>query len=143
MGARILAVVSEFHALLGGLDSFARLTLDAARTELERQAGQSLDHKIVQSFLTLLTEENLSVDEVRLPVDALCSGMELAADLTTLEGYLLLARGSRLNGRLLSRLKSLQEDLQVEFSVSILRSSIPAGVLKEVKETLAAQATST
>ncbi|CAN5711351.1 hypothetical protein BH24ACI5_BH24ACI5_14630 [soil metagenome] len=64
LGARILAVVDCFDALISDRPYHRAMSLDAARTLLQQEAGQALDPLIVATFIELLP--SLQADAARL-----------------------------------------------------------------------------
>ncbi len=58
LGARIMAVVDAFEAMIRGRPYKKKLTIDEAMAELKQHSGTQFDPKVVQCFGELYREKN-------------------------------------------------------------------------------------
>ncbi len=122
LGARILAVVSDYDALQIGTLAPERLTPAQARQFLVENRGQRYDTRVVDTFIALLGKEeqqNLQQAEMRLTTAALKPGMVLTRDLVTKDRILLLAKGHVLDGGIIAKIQGLENAGDAEFSVYV------------------------
>jgi response regulator RpfG family c-di-GMP phosphodiesterase len=110
LGSRILAVANEYDALqLGTLVGRELKPQEALKFVVENR-GKRYDPAVVDAFSAWLAE-NQKVYIVELPIRParLLAGMELARDLVHKEGYLLLAKGCRVDAEVIAQLNRMEE----------------------------------
>jgi response regulator RpfG family c-di-GMP phosphodiesterase len=109
LGARILALASDYDSLQLGTLSARPATLEEAQGVMVEGRGTCYDPRVVEAFLSVLggVEPNAGAG---LPLTAqdLQSGMVLARELATREGVLLLSAGHVLDGKLVQRTQGFE-----------------------------------
>jgi response regulator RpfG family c-di-GMP phosphodiesterase len=124
MGARILAMVNDFDAAQAGTLVEGRLSKQEARAFLISNRGTRYDPRILDTFiqwLDLNPDYAGNVEDLTLPSDAVRPGMTLTRDLTNQDGILLLARGRKLDERVIARLRQVEKEEDRGFTVHIKR----------------------
>jgi len=127
MGARIIAVVSDFHALCAGLITGEAIPGDQAATFLLAHRASRYDPACVEAFLAVTGRDKETgrrspdgaLEEVVLRPDALRPGMVLAADLMTHEGVVLLTRHRALDQSLVDQLREFEREAGWNLEVMI------------------------
>jgi response regulator RpfG family c-di-GMP phosphodiesterase len=111
LGSRILAVANEYDALQLGTLVGRELKPQEALKFVVDNRGKRYDPAVVDAFSAWLAESQ-KVYIVELPTRParLLAGMELARDLVHKEGYLLLAKGCRLDAEVISQLNRMEEN---------------------------------
>ncbi|WP_179957667.1 HD domain-containing phosphohydrolase [Exilibacterium tricleocarpae] len=122
MGARILAVVSDFHDLENG-----RLVKSIAGSEpalryLQEQSGKRYDAQVVEVLLAMLKNQPQTHHQVVLNVTAseLQAEMTLSEDLISEAGLLLLAKGTELTDKTIAKLRQFEVDSESKLSFSVI-----------------------
>ncbi|OGI45612.1 MAG: two-component system response regulator [Candidatus Muproteobacteria bacterium RBG_16_65_34] len=121
-GARLLAVVNDYDALVNGMLTLNRQTPEEARGFLIENKGKRYDPGMVDAFLRLLHEEaRQTTDEKEqcLKSGGLQSGMVLARDLLTREGMQLLTKGYKLDERAIRKIQDIERALGWDFSLYV------------------------
>ena len=110
LGARILAVVDDYNALLNGTLMHRRYTPQEAVEFLLKERNRRYDASIVDRFIQLLAGEETSQPppEQCLTSSALTNGMVLTRDLFGPNGVLLLAKGHQLSKGLIHKIVELE-----------------------------------
>jgi response regulator RpfG family c-di-GMP phosphodiesterase len=110
LGSRILAAANEYDALQLGTLVGRELKPQEALKFIVENRGKRYDPAVVDAFSAWLAE-NQKTYMVELPTRParLLAGMELARDLLHKEGYLLLAKGCRLDAEVIAQLNRMEE----------------------------------
>lgn len=111
-GARILAVVNDYDALLIGTLMSKPLTETEAREFLLEGRGKRYDPKVTDVFLEMLGSLEPSTHaepEVKMPSPGLRKGMTLARDLVSPEGLLLLSKDYLLDDAMIEQIRSFEQ----------------------------------
>lgn len=106
LGARIVALASDFHNLQIGTLSQRSLRSEEAVSVILESRGKRYDPEVVNAFRSV-TKNDIPVDEVQaisLHAKNLKPGMIIARDLITSDGFLLLSAGHVLNERLIRQI---------------------------------------
>lgn len=121
VGARILAVASDYDNLQIGTFAQRRLRPDEAYTLIIQSRGKRYDPAVVAAF-----EEAVSGKTVREPVQeeplspsALRTGMVTTRDLVTRDGFLLLSTDHVLNDRLIQQLIDFEMSSRTPLTVYV------------------------
>lgn len=126
-GARILAVVNDYDALLSGLLQAQALKTEDALAFLVSNRGKRYDGAVVDALVSWLAEKREeAIPGIPLHTGDLQPGMVLAGDLLHREGFLLLAAGHALDAHLIERLAQLEDFDQHPLTLHIRAESIPA-----------------
>lgn len=122
LGARILAVAGDYHALQAGLLQPKRLSAEEALAFLVANRGKRYDPLVVDAFVALRNEVQTEIGEreIMLSSTQLKSGMTLACDLASKDGTLLLARDHVLDDAIIAQLRTYEKAMSIGLSVSIL-----------------------
>jgi response regulator RpfG family c-di-GMP phosphodiesterase len=124
LGSRILAAVNEYDALQLGTLVGRELKPNEALRFLVDNRGKRYDPSVVDAFSTLLTENHKALFiEVPTRPAHLKAGMELTQDLLHKDGYVLLAKGYRLNPEVISQLVRMEEVEDISITVYIKQES--------------------
>ncbi len=111
LGARILAVIDDYNALLVGKLFPRCYTRKEACDFLLKERNRRYDATVVDHFITLLESEQQQgpiLAEQCLKLSALKNGMVLTRDLVAPNGVLLLATGHQLNDELINKIGQLE-----------------------------------
>jgi response regulator RpfG family c-di-GMP phosphodiesterase len=110
IGTRLLMVAVDYESMLAGAVVRAQLDPPQAGQLLRASAGQRLDAQVVTLFLESLQKPAAAPPQRRrlAPAD-LAPGMQLADDLMSAEGHLLLARATVLDATLIAHLRAFEE----------------------------------
>jgi len=119
LGARILAVVNDYDALLTGGFSGQRYSPQEARDFLLDEGRRRYDPAVVKHFIALLNktgQQQMGVpEELSIKSGALKSGMVLTKDLLTKEGVMLLSRGHVLDKDLIDKVHNFEKEMACQF----------------------------
>lgn len=123
LGARILAVASDYDALKLGALVDGTFTDEEARTYLRSNIGGRYDERVVAAFLAgVEPEEDASIsDEMRLFTADLKEGMALSRDLVHFDGMLLLRAGYELKAVVIQKLKDFEREAGRSYTLYIVR----------------------
>jgi response regulator RpfG family c-di-GMP phosphodiesterase len=138
MGARILALASDYDSLQIGLLEPRTLSARAAQEIIEKRRGQHYDPVVVAVFLDIY--RNLSQDDPALttaPATAaatqhtlksreLAVGMVLARDMTSPAGLLLLTAGRVLDDPLIHKISNFERSIGEKLSATVWVGEPPA-----------------
>lgn len=114
LGARILAVASDFDSLQIGTLSPRRLTPEEAQIIIVHGSGARYDPDVVAAFLEVqgggakAQAETEKVREVAVSSDEMEPGMVLSRDLITPNGLLMLSAEHVLDARLIQKIKDFE-----------------------------------
>jgi response regulator RpfG family c-di-GMP phosphodiesterase len=98
LGARIVSLAKDIDGLQIGLFGHQRLTLEAARAEVARQAVTNYGQDVVDAYLVLVGQAVPAQKlEIKVAGHEVQEGMVLSRDLTTSEGILLLSADKMLD----------------------------------------------
>lgn len=122
IGSRILALTRDFEALLSGAIATQPLPLEKTLALLKTQRGHRYDPIIVDQFLALIEEEGLlqSVKTRLVKPRELTPGMQLADDLRTPDGVLLLTKDCVLSPQNIAQIQRFEQVQNVALQISIL-----------------------
>ncbi|HEY4072260.1 MAG TPA: HD domain-containing phosphohydrolase [Herbaspirillum sp.] len=121
LGSRILAVTRDFEALLAGAIATQPLPLDKTLTLLKSQRGHRYDPIIVDQFLAMIEEEGLlqAVKTRSIKAQQLEPGMQLAADLRTPDGVLLLTKDCVINPQNVGQIRRFEQVQNITLQITI------------------------
>jgi response regulator RpfG family c-di-GMP phosphodiesterase len=121
LGARIIALASDYHSLQNGVLLQRCLRSEEATAAILENRGKRYDPAVVNAFKNASNRIN-PIDEVQgTPVDinSLKPGMIIARDLMTSDGFLLLSAGHVLNERLIRQLLDFETSSAGSISVYV------------------------
>lgn len=111
IGARILAVASDYDALQAGELLHGKMSPQEARSFLIANRNQRYDAKIVDTFLHLIeTADHTNISELRLSSDDLHEGMVLSRDLVSHDGLMLISKGRTLNSVVIQKVIAFEKE---------------------------------
>lgn len=121
IGARILALASDYDSLQIGTLAQRRLRPDEAAAVIVDNRGKRYDPLVVNAFQDIIYGKAVSdvVQEEALPVSALRPGMVMARDLITRDGSLLLSADYVLNDRLIQQIGEFERSSGSSLTVYI------------------------
>ncbi|MFZ6720368.1 HD domain-containing phosphohydrolase [Undibacterium sp. Ji49W] len=90
LGARILALASDYDNLQNGSLVPRRVHMEDAQALIIRGAGNRYDEKVVKAFKQIVTNQSDDIDDKEVSVPHLQVGMILSADVISKDGMLLL-----------------------------------------------------
>lgn len=109
LGARIVAVASDYHNLQNGTLSQRSLRTEEAVQAILDARGKRYDPAVVQAFREVVTNVPVVSDHASLvDADDLMPGMIIARDLISSDGFLLLSAGHKLTERLIRQIADFQ-----------------------------------
>ncbi len=111
LGARILAVVSDYDDLQTGALWTQTMSASEAREFLERNRAKRYDPKVVDALFRECAAEPLRVNEKQLGLrpGTLREGMIIARDVFLSDGIMLLSEGHVLDERMIERLRNFEK----------------------------------
>ena len=120
LGARILAVANDYDGLLTGALFTRKYLPEDARAYIAAYGGKRYDAEVVKQFLEHLAPQRSGpVSETACLLDDLKPGMVLARDLMHPDGYLLLAKGYKLDQSLIKLLREFYQGNEEKLSIHI------------------------
>ncbi len=122
LGSRILAVTGDYEELQSGHYFGETISREEALDQIRNGAGSHYDPEVVERFLEVLGQQptlEVTVRELRLPVEELQPGMVLSRPLETRDGTVLLGSGQRLEARQIERLRDLEQRLKERFILHV------------------------
>jgi response regulator RpfG family c-di-GMP phosphodiesterase len=122
LGARIIALASDYDALQLGLLAPQRMSPGEAREFLVSGKGKRYDPALTDAFVALLGEEQSHMQqgsERVLRPHELAPGMVLSRDLITRDGMLLLNEGYKLDAAIVKRIHDFERTLAAELTVYV------------------------
>jgi response regulator RpfG family c-di-GMP phosphodiesterase len=129
LGARILAVASDFDGLTHGSLAEHVYTTDKARAALRDGLLTHYDPAVVDALMTVLAEMEAEAQaDVSVAVADLQPRMVLAKDLLSPQGVILLPAGHVFQAPLIGKLQAMAEQQGLSLSLRVLRRSLPAPV---------------
>jgi len=124
LGARILAVARDFEALRSGAIATLPLPLEKSVQIIKSQSGHRYDPAVVESFIALVNDNDSLLSEKSRDIKSrdLEVGMQLAEDLRTNEGILLIVRDSVISANNIQQIRKFEqlEDTALHISIKIL-----------------------
>lgn len=110
LGARILAVVSDYDDLQLGALTEKRMCAAEAQAFLTQSRGKRYDPNVVDAFITLLgAAAREPTSDIELGTAGIKPGMVLARDFLTQEGVLLLAADDVLDDTLIRQIRNYEQ----------------------------------
>src|SRR3990172_196865 len=122
LGARILAVVSDYDALQMGVFMDGNFTYQEARSYLINSRGQRYDSKVVDVFIKILDSTMYSVapaTELRLSSDDLRDGMVTTRPVLNRDNMMLLTKGHALSDATIKKLKTFERDDDQRYTIYV------------------------
>ncbi len=125
IGARIVAVMSDYYDLMAGELVDGMASASEARAFISSHAGTRYDPHVVKAFLEVVPEDDeIPADtsaELRLVSTDLRPGMVLSRDLFHFDGVLLLRAGYRLTDIVIERIESFEHDAGRNYVIYVSR----------------------
>jgi len=120
MGARILALASDFDNLQLGALVQRRLPADEARKIIYDSAGKRYDPSVVAAFRAL-TEGDVPepISDLAVLSGQLVPGMVLSRDLVSRDGLMLLSADHVLDARLIAQVQDFESKSDVRLSIHV------------------------
>jgi response regulator RpfG family c-di-GMP phosphodiesterase len=110
LSARVLRVASDFEHYQAGAIELMRLTREQAFRRLRQFRGIRYDSAVVDAFLAAMDQPvTARAHKVLMSSENLRAGMQLAQDLESPSGALLLAQGYVLTDAVISQIRRLEE----------------------------------
>lgn len=131
LGARILAVASDYDNMQIGALVAKSISASEALPLLQHGAGKRYDPQVVAALTTLVAgpvkeaTTTQAIEEVQLSSDALEPGMVITRDLITPSGLLMLSAGHKLEGRVISKIRDFERVGGLELKVYVQRGYQP------------------
>jgi response regulator RpfG family c-di-GMP phosphodiesterase len=126
LGARIVAVASDYDGLISGGLAERCYTPEAARQSLRGGIATRYDGAVVTALLEVLAQGQAhAVPTVEVEVRDLQAGMVLAQDLLSPKGAILLVAGHVFDARVIRQLTAMVAREGLRVMLTILRSSVP------------------
>lgn len=122
LGARLLAVASDFDAALSGQIFAESMVWDEARAFIEQHSGSRYDPTVTAAFLSVVDQYKSRqglVSELKLTSMDLRAGLVLSRDLEARQGMLLLAAGHVLEDSLIERIRRYERDMGRSFTIYV------------------------
>jgi response regulator RpfG family c-di-GMP phosphodiesterase len=123
LGSRILAVARDFEALRSGAIATQPLPLEKSIQIIKSQSGHRYDPAVVECFMEIANESNSPLAEKARDIKSrdLEAGMQLAADLRTSEGVLLIVRDSVITANNIQQIRKFEqlEDTALQISIKV------------------------
>ncbi|MEK7321692.1 MAG: HD domain-containing phosphohydrolase [Pseudomonadota bacterium] len=121
LGARILAIVSDYDALQLGNLVKEKMSPAQARRYISERAGSYYDPNVLPHFFKILDAEEVEsgLQPIILTTDELEMGMVLVKDLVTEDGVLLLSKGFALDDKMIKKIKTFERLVGCQLNVHI------------------------
>jgi response regulator RpfG family c-di-GMP phosphodiesterase len=119
LGARILAIASDFHQLQIGMLTPKRLFTDEAKALIIKGADNRYDPTVIAAFKRVFDVNDVEPPMQSIDVKNLLPGMVLAADLISKEGLMLLPADHVLEQNVIDKLRSFVHGREEHLIVSI------------------------
>ena len=120
MGTRLLMVAVDYESAMAGALVRARLTPAEARQLLRATAGQRLDPQVVALFIESLLAPAAPVRPRRTVTgDELLPGMQLAEDLMSQGGLLLVPRGQLVDAAMIQHFQTYQRRNELQLRLTV------------------------
>ncbi|MDH4392075.1 MAG: response regulator [Aquabacterium sp.] len=126
LGARILAVASDYDGLISGNLAERVYPTDAAKAALREAVNSRYDPQVVEALLAEVDAMAATARaDVEVDVSNLRPGMKLAADLLTAKGVVLLPAGHVFQAALIAKLRDLAERQNITLTMRVVGVSAP------------------
>ncbi|HYD95914.1 MAG TPA: HD domain-containing phosphohydrolase [Noviherbaspirillum sp.] len=120
LGARILALASDFDNLQNGVLLQRSLRADEAVAAVVQAQGTRYDPQIVAVFQEVISGRTAEVQpEVAMRAHALRPGMVLSRDLITHDGFLLLSAENRLDERVIRQILDFEQSVDRKLTIYV------------------------
>ncbi len=130
LGARIVAVASDYDGLISGGLAERRYTPEAAGQALRGGIATRYDGPVVAALFEVLAQSQAhAVPTVEVEVRELQPGMVLAQDLLSPKGAILLVAGHVFAVRVIRQLSAMVAREGLRVMLTVLRSSVPAAAV--------------
>ena len=128
MGARILAIATDYEELQRGLILKEKLLSVEAIKYLEGYAGERYDADLVKAFRKMLEKSAARIyqEELKLSPLSLTKGMVVTRDLRTADGTLLIRKDTQLEQKMVDNLKRIADNSLQDFIVYVREFSAGA-----------------
>ena len=119
LGARILALASDYDNMLSGALAKRQLSAEEARALVEKGRGKRYDPQVVDALLALLkasaleTPNTAVANERQVSVRELQVGMTLSRDLVTPSGLMMLAAQHVLDERMIHKIVDFEKSAEL------------------------------
>ena len=122
MGSRILAVARDFEALRSGAIATLPLPLDKSLQIIKSQSGHRYDPLVVNSFIELVNEAETELVQRSREIKSrdLEVGMQLAEDLRTKSGVLLITRDAVITANNIHQIRKFEQLEDTALHISII-----------------------
>lgn len=127
LGARIVALATDYDSLQYGRLLPKSLSADVAVKTIVEGRGKRYDPKVVDAFAELMGKskaEETYRPEIVLPPDKLEEGMVLARDFVSKDGLLLLARDYVLDKHLIEQIRNFEESEGRSLDIHVLAEKL-------------------
>ncbi len=126
IGAKIIGVISKYDEYKLGFITGKQESDDSAARYLISNSSTKFNKKVVDAFLKSIKPNykreavhNTSVVDKGISTKDIKEGMKLAQDLVTPGGILLLAKGQKITGEIIARVRMLERDTKKSFVIYI------------------------
>jgi response regulator RpfG family c-di-GMP phosphodiesterase len=116
LGARILALASDFHNYQNGTLLQRRLRIDEAKELISHGAGKRYDPQVVKAFFDVLSGVDDTVQEMPVQALQLRPGMRVTRDVIAKDGFLLLSADHVLDERLIRQIQEFEETMNTRLT---------------------------
>lgn len=117
--AKILAVVNDYLALVNGATMAEPLTSGDALNMIYQRVDTHYAEAVVAALFYLVENDRHTVNESRIETSQLDPGMILSRDFHNANGGLLLAKGSKLNASMITRIRDIERTVDESLSLYI------------------------
>lgn len=125
IGARILALASDYDSLQIGTLAPRKITSEEAKIIIVHSSGKRYDPDVVASFLELLggsekpDSEKERLKEMAVQSDDMVVGMVLSRDLITPNGLLMLSTDHALDDRLIRKIRDFERSVNIRLTAYV------------------------
>ncbi len=130
LGAQVVAVASDYDAMLHGWAAEWRHSPEQARRALRGAAGSHYEARVVDAFMQVLAEADRAASTCReIDVRDLRPGMVLARDLVSARGAILLATGFVFDQRLVRQVNEFAGRERVRLTLFVNSEPVAASAV--------------
>lgn len=123
LGARIICPLSDYDDLMRGVAMTSRMSMKQSIRYFLDGSGSRYDPQIMENIEALFqfSKGLTEVEAIKVSARNLHEGMTLHQDITHPDGFMLLSKGTVLDGRLIAQISRVERDFNKALDIRVLR----------------------